>query len=563
MTNQTVEPPDKPSAAFARGGNPPGAASRAPSPPLEAERPRRGGGLFLLVSLLLIAAALAVLVLSPDVIRQIAAPFLETPPSATIAVAPPSEPPRSTPQAAPAQSGPPPVAAPPANGAVMTELQAVRAMLAELAGRLTDLEHKTASGDEARTGELVNRLSALEGRLSALIEQPVVTPSMLSDALMENRLAAQTAAQQAAQEAAAQAARTMTAQTGRDTVQEELRKAVQADLQKLSSSLADLEKRTAGLEKVTTAVAALGELEKRVQELEKSAGALSAVADLEKRVAGLEKMASAVAAIVDLEKRTAALEKAVPAMVAIPDLERRMAAMEKTTAPLAAQSRTALRGESFALGLLALRTALDRGAPYGDVLSSLRVAAAADDVLVAEVERLAPSAASGVPTLAMLRQRLSALRLDAPPPAAAAAPAPGGEVPAAERGFWDEIWHRMSSMVTVRRLDDATGQPSTPAAGDASPLLDRAAARLAVDDLAGAIALLADEGARRNLAGAQLAALDDWLRDGRARLGAEMAFANLSRRSLTLYSARPDGTSPTPPAPGDTPDPSGEAPPTQ
>jgi hypothetical protein len=350
---------------------------------------------------------------------------------------------------------------------------------------------------------------------------------MLSDALNETRQSTQAAGQEAAQRAA----------------QDEVRKAIQAAQKELSASIVELEKRTAGLEK--------------------SAGAMAAMADLEKRVAGLEKMASAVAAIVDLERRMAVMEKAAAAVVAIPDLERRVMAMEKATAPLAARSRTALQGESLALGLLALRTALDRGAPYADVLSTLRVAAAADDVLVAEVERLAPLAANGVPTLAMLRQRLGVLsRVETSPPAQTAtgpAPGPAAEMPAAERGFWAEIWHRLTSVVTVRRLDVNAAQPSAPASPDTAPLFDRASARLAADDLAGAIALLDDEAVRRNLSATQRASLDDWLRDGRARLAAETAFANLSRRSLALYAAKPDGSPPAGAPPQASPDVPGDA----
>jgi hypothetical protein len=435
---------------------------------------------------------------------------------------------------------------------VNDELQRLRTMVADLTARLGSLEKKDSAGQGA---DLENRLNSLDARIAGLIEQPVVTPNMLADALTENRQAAQDAAQEAAQEAAKTAADA----AAKDAMHGAVRDATQAAERAARDAV---QQQTVAAQK--DMAPALAEIEKRLAVLEKMAPAVIAIADIEKRVTSLEKMAPAVAAIADQERRLASLEKTAASAKTVADLDHRLAGVEKTAGPLAAMSQSALQGEALALGLLNLRLALDRGAPYADILSALRVAAASDPVLATEVERLAPSAASGAPTLASLRKNLMSLPVAVPKPVAADQPPP--EAAAEERGFWGEIWQRFASMVSVRRLDvPAVQSPGQAGSGgnDMAGAAQRAAAHLAVDDLAGAIALLDDDMVRRNLNAEQQTALDDWLRAARARLTAETGFANLSRRSLALFSAhanapasqsvgqRPAGQGAA--APGDTP----------
>ena len=505
--------PSSPSTAAARG-----ATRRSRDDELLTRR--RGTRPILLVLLLLIAAGFAVLLLSPDVVRIALSRLLGTAPSATIAVAPPPSQPSF-------QAAPPRTSDPGAAALAAGELSLLRATVADLNGRLTGLESRSAAVDDAR-GQLATRLSALDARLAALIEQPGVTPSMLTDALNEQRRAARTEIEQAAEQAAHGATRRAVEATVENAVRETVQKS-----------------------QVETA-ATLGEIERRLRAAESAAPASGALADIEKRLVALEKMASAVAAVVDLERRTGALEKAAAAMIAVPDIERRLAAIEKATGPLASQSRLALQGESMALGLLALRVSLDRGGAYGDVLSALRVAASGDDVLNAEVGRLAANALDGVPTIAALRLRLQAMLRAADEstartaaPAARAAPdGVASEAGGAERGFWAEIGRRLSSMVTVHRLEDSAPDDNAVPAATGDSLLTRAAARLASDDLSGALVVLDNAAARRGLSTTQLAALDEWLRDARARLQAEAAFATLSRRALALYAGRSTALAP-------------------
>lgn len=400
---------------------------------------------------------------------------------------------------------------------VSGELQSLRAALADVTNRLGEIERK---GADTRLADLDNRLSRLDSRIAALIEQPVVTPGALTDALNENRQAAQASAQEAA-ETAAQAAAQKAAQ---DVAQ----RAAQDVVQKALAAQKDM-------------APVISELEKRLTALEKMAPAVIGIGDMERRLSGLEKMAPAVAAIADIERRLAGLEKTAVSITALADLDKRIAAVEKATAPLAAMSQSALQGEALALGLLNLRLALDRGGAYADVLSALRVAAASDPVLTGEIDRLTPAAAVGAPTSAKLRQRLLAIPVldEAKPNAGAASSSSSSEATTEPDGFWDGIWQRFASLVRVQRLDanaQTTGQTSGPLLFGAA--IERASARLESDDLAGAIGLLDDEVLRRPLSAGQQTALDDWLREARARLTAETGFATLSRRSLALFSAK-------------------------
>jgi hypothetical protein len=434
-------------------------------------------------------------------------------------------------------------------------LQTLRSGFADLTSRLGSLEQ---SADNMRAANLANRLDSLEAKMTGLVEQPVVTPNALADALTETRQAAQAAAEESARAVAEDAARTAAEQVAQKTSQEAAQAATRAAQEAV-------QKATAGQKNLAPALA---DLDKRLVALEKMAPAVVAIADIEKRLTGLEKMAPAVAAIADLERRLGALEKTAASSSSLTELDRRLTGVEKTAGPLVTQSQNALWGEALALGLLNLRQALDRGTPYADVLGALRIAAASDAVLTAEVDRLAPAAARGAPTIATLRQRLLALPItETSAPSTADTSSATPETPAEQVGFWAGIWQRFASVVTVRRLDanaQATGGSQSGAMGTA---VERASARLTSDDLAGAIGLLDDEATRRNLSPAQQSALDDWLRDARARLAAETGFATLSRRSLALFSAKADmSASPTPvpassaPAPSpSTPSPSGPA----
>ena len=499
---------------------------------------------------MLIAAALTLAMLTPDSLMKIVAPMFDRAPSATIAIAPAPGSPATIAIAVPSgtaasssASSPPSGTAPrpsvelparpaaPAASGLANETQ-LRAMLAEVTGRLGILEQHTT---ELRQSD---RLHVLEARLAALIEQPSISPAMLADALVETRQAVQIAAQEAARIAVIDAAQAVAQNTDQTTAARALQGVIQEELQKTQAMQKDI-------------APVIAELEKRMSALEKMAPAVVSIAEIDKRVMGLEKMAPAVVAIGGLERRLAGVERNMVAANALTDLDRRLMALEKSAAPLAAMSHNALQGETLALGLLNLRLALDRGLPYDHVLGDLRGAVANDAVLAAEVDRLAPTAARGVATLAALRQRLLALPSAEPvvPAAVMAPPSAPAETVAQERGFWAEIGQKLASIVTISRLDANASSAAAPdqlGRDGAMSAIDRAATLLISDDLAAAIAAFDRVVLSRDPVSQRQVMLEDWLRDGRARLAAENSFAVLSRRSLSLFSVRADRPLPTP-----------------
>lgn len=505
-----------------------------------------GSGL-LLILLMLIAAALTLAMLTPESLMKVVARMFDRAPSATIAVAPAPASPTTILIASPSGSSsssaanpiPPETAPRPAGGlpalpatsaasGLTNEIQ-LRAMLAEVTGRLGILEQHAT---ELRQSD---RLGVLEARLAALIDQPAITPAMLADALVETRQAAQLAAQEAARVAALDAARAVAQNTDQTTAARALQGVIQEELQKTQAMQKDL-------------APVIAELEKRMTALEKMAPAVVSIADIDKRVMGLEKMAPAVVAIGDLERRLAGVERNMVSAAALTDLDRRLTGLETSAAPLAAMSHNALQGESLALGLLNLRLALDRGLPYDHVLGDLRGAVANDVVLAAEVDRLAPTAARGVATLAGLRQRLLALpSVEAVAPAVTAPPSTPPETAVAERGFWAEIGQKLASIVTISRLDanaSSSAAPDIPGRVGGMSAIDRAAAMLVSDELAAAVAAFDHDGLSRDPVNRQQVMLEDWLRDARARLAAENSFVVMSRRSLSLFSVRADRSLP-------------------
>jgi hypothetical protein len=109
--------------------------------------------------------------------------------------------------------------------------------------------------------------------------------------------------------------------------------------------------------------------------------------------------------------------------------------------------------------------------------------------------------------------------------------------PSEAHGVWSEVWQRVTSSVTIRRLDgEAQASPNGPVDPDA--MFAAAQSQLATGDLAGAVGRLDSDDLRGALNEAQRASLEDWLRDARARLTAQASLADLSRRALALSVAR-------------------------
>lgn len=190
------------------------------------------------------------------------------------------------------------------------------------------------------------------------------------------------------------------------------------------------------------------------------------------------------------------------------DMAARIAALESRPEPTGgaaaamlavAQLRAALGGSGgFEAELVALRATFDGGEP-----------------ITAALDALAPHAALGIATGAMLRARFSGLADDV---------VRAGYAP--PEGSWvQRTMARLAKLVTVRRTgDDVMG--ATPEA-----IAARTEARLAAGDLAGAVA------EAETLHGAPLAVVADWLGQARARLAAGRALATLDARAVAALGA--------------------------
>jgi len=205
---------------------------------------------------------------------------------------------------------------------------------------------------------------------------------------------------------------------------------------------------------------------------------------------------------------------------AVNDLDARLAAMagqltalqlHATQAEQAQQQKTAetARGAAFALGVAELDSAARAGRPFAANLAALR-RLAPDPATGALLEPLDPLAAQGIATGEQLKR-------DWPDTARRAKAA---QVVSHYDGWLGHVMAFLESAVTIRRIGGAvTGD-------DAEALLARAGARLDVDDIGGAVAILASlpEPAAREA--------KPWLERARARLAAETALSRLVEQAL-------------------------------
>jgi hypothetical protein len=156
-----------------------------------------------------------------------------------------------------------------------------------------------------------------------------------------------------------------------------------------------------------------------------------------------------------------------------------------------------------------LRRAVQDGAAYRAAFDAAKALTQERKEFEPALAMLAARADQGVPTAAQLRQRFDRLSIDVLR-AAAAKP---------DDGFWDRVWARLSTLVTVRRVGEVPGE-------SVAALLSRAEGALARGDLAEAAKQM---GA---LSGPARAAAQGWIADARARLVTDAALAELERAAL-------------------------------
>lgn len=250
---------------------------------------------------------------------------------------------------------------------------------------------------------------------------------------------------------------------------------------------------------------ALGTLNARLDALEaesvQASGAGAALTALEQRVQALEQDPPQEAfdrALAAWEEQRVALEASLAEVTA------RLARFEDE-----ASRQSAADGHLVSLVLATgdLTAALGTARPFAPVLDTFRGIAGEDPEIESALARLAPFAATGVPTLDGLRSRFPA-----------AANAIVRAAPAAEDSDWiDETVTRLSQLVTIRR----TGGAIDPASLDGR--LVEAESALVEGDLARAVAIV--EALIPEAQGAERA--ESWLRDARSRAEVDDALAGL------------------------------------
>ena len=250
---------------------------------------------------------------------------------------------------------------------------------------------------------------------------------------------------------------------------------------------------------------ALGALNARLEALEaRSDGAIgagAAVIALEQRVRALEHdptrepLGEALAA---WGEQRAALE------TALAEVSARLARFEEEAAQQAAADG---RLVTLVLATGELTAALGSSRGFTPVLDAFRSIAGDDPALESALARLAPFAATGVPTIDGLLARFPE-----------AANAIARAAPATEDADWiDETVTRLSQLVTIRKTSGAIDPQSL------DGRLVEAESALATGDLGRAIAIV-----EATMPGAaEAASAQAWLRDARARQEADEALATL------------------------------------
>ena len=166
-----------------------------------------------------------------------------------------------------------------------------------------------------------------------------------------------------------------------------------------------------------------------------------------------------------------------------------------------------------------LRSALRGSGPFDAELTAVRAIAGSDADVAAAVEMLAPRAAAGVPPIAALRARFSAVAEQA----VRASTAPGES-----SLIHDWIVSPIAKLVSVRPVGDVPGDST-------GAIVARTEARLVEGDLTAAVTEV------ERLEGPAAKEANDWLADARARLAAESALTVLEARALAALAVTNGG----------------------
>lgn len=223
-------------------------------------------------------------------------------------------------------------------------------------------------------------------------------------------------------------------------------------------------------------------------------------ADEDPRLASLsQKMDQTAADNAKIHDEMTQLRNAIPPEGTILRLAERAESAEKAAREISSQHAQA---QALLLAVGQLRDAVDRGDPYDFELRAVRRVAAPEESPI--LETLDSGAANGLPRRASL---LNSFPLLAPAILRAS-------LLPAEDGLWQRALAKLTSLVSVRRID-GTGT-------DTASVLSRAGAAIRDGDLAKAVQELSA------LEGQPAAKAAPWIQDAKARIAADRALSALS-----------------------------------
>ena len=281
------------------------------------------------------------------------------------------------------------------------------------------------------------------------------------------------------------------------------------------SSLNDLDRRLSALEERAGIVPPAGGVRTSTANVATRIEMLaSRVSQLESAFVPLRDRAQDAIDAADALKDQLAAEERLSAMVS--SLEQRIAGLEQSAAADG-------RGAIIAIAFSALRDVANRGRPFSVEYETLHalLSESGRENLAAALRAIAPFAASGAPTLAVLRAQFS----DAAPGVLEAARTP------ANASWWQRFGARLASLVTIRPVGEVAGAAPQAVAA-------RMERRLISNDLAGALREFAalPEGARQ--------AAEPWAAEARKRQALDEAVATFAALLLRDVANGPQGPAP-------------------
>ncbi len=288
----------------------------------------------------------------------------------------------------------------------------------------------------------------------------------------------------------------------------------------LTQGVGDGETLTALGEKLAALEDTLGKLGQQAGE--GGAAALAALsAEVEALKAGMTEQAdgastAAVAVpneqVTDLARQLSVLAHENKALrQSMAEMQARLEVVEQSIQQTAQRQTARLKagvGEGLVLALGQLRNSVLSGRPYRADLAAVTALIGKDQTLAAATAALAPWSKDGVVTLRALSDRFPAMTRAV----LQADPAQSGD-------FWRRTLHRVTSLVTVRRVGEVEGT-------ETDAVLARAERRLAAGELAAAVELI------NGLAEPGRDAAQGWLKGAKARLGAMAALATLQSQAI-------------------------------